>query len=316
MTDLRTSLGDLDLARLISGLECGSAAAAQKLDRLWVGRPRAAVVGISGPPGVGKSVLTGRLLQAASAAGHRAAVLLVDPSSPFSGGAVLGDRMRLQAIGVPSDTFVRSLAARGALGGLSAVVPASIRALEAGGYDLVLVETVGVGQNETDIISVADTVLVIQSPGAGDEAQGLKAGVLEIADIFVLNKAEMPGAEQARAVLRDVARRPRRDGWASRIISTTALSGAGVDELWRAIEEHLAWLAETGLVADRHAARLEAELIAASYATMKKRLANLALVERFRDGSITLRDALAVLFGEGKSDPISKVNGTTQEKRP
>lgn len=297
------SLTDLDLARLISGLECGSAAAGRKLDLLWKGRPRAAVVGLSGPPGVGKSVLTGQLLRAATAAGHRAGVLLVDPSSPFSGGAVLGDRMRLQAIGVPTGTFVRSLAARGALGGLSAVVPACIRALEAGGYDLVLVETVGVGQNETDIISVADTVVVVQSPGAGDEAQGLKAGLLEIADVFVLNKADLPGADQARAVLRDVARRPRRDGWTTPIISTIALHGAGIDELWHAIKAHLGWLAEAGLVADRLAARLEAELMAESYAAMKQRIARLALVDRLRDGSIAPREAIAILFGEDKSTP-------------
>lgn len=296
------TLTDASLARLISGLECGSLAATQMLDSIWPGQPRASVVGISGPPGVGKSVLTGRLLQTAVEAGRRTAVLLVDPSSPFSGGAVLGDRMRLQALGIPPGAFVRSLASRGALGGLSAVVPASIRALEAAGYDLVLIETVGVGQNETDIVSVADTVVVIQAPGAGDETQGLKAGLLEIADIFVLNKAELPGADQARSILREVARQPRRGGWQPQVVSTTALTGAGLDELWRAIQAHLAWLVDARLIFRHYSARLEAELIAASDAVMKERLTGLGLVDRFSDGTITLQDALAALFGEGKSN--------------
>lgn len=296
------TLTDTSLARLISGLESGNSVATETLDKLWLGKLRASVVGLSGPPGVGKSVLTGRLLQLAVEAGRRTAVLLVDPSSPFSGGAVLGDRMRLQAMGVPQGVFVRSLASRGALGGLSAVVPASIRALEAAGYDLVLIETVGVGQNETEIVSVADTVVVIQAPGAGDEAQGLKAGLLEIADIFVLNKAELPGADQARSILRDVARLPRRGGWQSQVISTTALTGGGLDELWRAIQAHLAWLTHAGLNAGRLSSRLAAELLAAAGAAMHERLTSLALVERFSDGTITLQEALAMLFGQCKAD--------------
>ncbi|MFO1061352.1 MAG: methylmalonyl Co-A mutase-associated GTPase MeaB [Dongiaceae bacterium] len=304
------SLPDRTLGRLISGLECGDPGAAAALDRLWRGAARAWVVGLSGPPGVGKSVLTGRLLHAA--AGCRRAVLAVDPSSPISGGAVLADRMRLQAMGVPADVFVRSLASRGALGGLSAVVPKAIRLLEAAGYELVLLETVGVGQNETDVMGVADTVVVVQAPGAGDEIQGLKSGLLEIADIFVLNKCDLDGVEQARAVLRDVARQPR-DGWQVPVVSTVATAGTGIDALWRAAGQHRDWLAGSGHLARRRERRLAAELIAAADIELKQRLADLGLIERFGDGKITVRDALAEIFGH-QDGPVRTATKAEQRR--
>jgi LAO/AO transport system kinase len=299
-------LPDHKLARLISGLEHGSDDAVTALDRLWAGAPSGLVVGLSGPPGVGKSVMTGQLVHAAIRAGHRTAVLAVDPSSPFTGGAVLADRMRLQSLGVPKGVFVRSLASRGALGGLSAVVPAAIRALEAAAYTLVLVETVGVGQNETDIVSVADTVVVVQAPGAGDEVQGLKSGLPEIADIFVLNKCELAGAEQARAVLQDIARHPRRGGWVPPVVSTIALDGSGIPDLWQAIEAHHSWLASTNFLRERRDARLMAELFSAARAVLMDRFACLALIERFREGKITVSGALdEALAGYDKPAPFT-----------
>jgi LAO/AO transport system kinase len=283
------------------------------LDRCWSAASPAYVVGISGPSGVGKSVLTGRLLHAAIEHGTRTAALLVDPSSPYSGGAVLGDRMRLQALGVPAGAFVRSLASRGALGGLSVVVPASIRALETAGYELVLIETVGVGQNETDIVSVADTVIVVQAPGAGDEIQGLKAGLLEIADVFVLNKSELAGADQAVAVLQDVAR-PGSRGRRPAVVRTSAISGAGIAELWRAIQEHHDWLTARGQKSTRRRLRLQAELRAAASAALTARMNELALAERFSEGTLTLQEALASLFGN--RDPSALADkGASKETR-
>jgi LAO/AO transport system kinase len=282
------------LGRLISGLEYSSVEAGAFLDRVWRGAEPAFVAGVSGPPGVGKSLLIGRLVHAAVAAGRRTAVIAVDPSSPFSGGAVLADRMRLQAIGVPKGVFVRSLASRGALGGLSAVVPAAVRALEAAGYGFVMVETVGVGQNEIDVMGIADTVIVIQAPNGGDEIQGLKSGLLEIADIFVVNKCDLAGAEQTRSILKDVARSV--DGWVVRVMSTNALTGAGVEELWRAIEAHESWLSEAGLRAECRKTRLAAELLSAADAELRRRVADRDLIERFRNGEATVRDALSEIF--------------------
>jgi LAO/AO transport system kinase len=296
------TLSDRVLGRLISGLEYSSVEAGAFLDQAWRGAEPAFVAGLSGPPGVGKSLLTGRLLHSAVAAGRRPAVIAVDPSSPFSGGAVLADRMRLQALGVPQGVFVRSLASRGALGGLSAVVPAAVRALEAAGYGFVLVETVGVGQNEIDVMGIADTVIVIQAPNGGDEIQGLKSGLLEIADIFVVNKCDLAGAEQARAVLKDVARSSKVRGWFAPVILTNALTGAGVEELWRALEAHEKWLLEAGLRSERRKTRLAAELLSAANAELRHRLSDLDLIERFRNGKATIRDALSELLGGEMTD--------------
>lgn len=305
------TLSDRVLGRLISGLEYSSVEAGAFLDEAWRGAEPAYVAGLSGPPGVGKSLLAGRLLHAAVGTGRRTAVIAIDPSSPFSGGAVLADRMRLQAFGVPQGVFIRSLASRGALGGLSAVVPAAVRALEAAGYAFVLIETVGVGQNEIDVMGIADTVIVIQAPNGGDEIQGLKSGLLEIADIFVVNKCDLVGAEQTRAILKEVAGSLRDRGWFAPVISTNALTGAGIDELWRALQAHETWLSETGLRSERRKTRLAAELLSAANAELRQRLADLDLIERFRNGKATIRDAMRELLGGEMTDALP--NGGGQE---
>lgn len=290
-------LSDRVLGRLISGLEYSSVEAGAFLDQAWRGAEPAFVAGLSGPPGVGKSLLTGRLLHAAVGAGRRTAVIAVDPSSPFSGGALLADRMRLQALGVPQGVFIRSLASRGTLGGLSAVVPAAVRALEAAGYGFVLIETVGVGQNEIDVMTIADTVVVVQAPNGGDEIQGLKSGLLEIADIFVVNKCDLAGAEETRAVLKEVAGSSKDSSWLAPVILTNAIIGTGVEELWRTLQAHEKWLSDVGLRSERRKTRLAAELLTAADAALRQRLVDLDLIDRFRNGSATLRDALSELFG-------------------
>lgn len=283
---------DLSLAAALSRLERGEEAGAD-----LTGPVPEMVVGLSGPPGVGKSVLTGQLLSRIASQGLRPAVLAVDPSSSRSGGAILGDRMRMQGLGIPTGVFIRSLASRGALGGLSQVVPAALRALGTWGYDLALLETVGVGQNEVDVLGVADTVVVVQSPGAGDEVQALKAGLLEIADVYVLNKNDLAGASAARAVLVDQAMRSAKGDWLPPVVSTCATAGEGVEELWSAIRQHHEWLTRSGALRERRQRQLESELVLAARAELDRRLRKTGLIKRFKAGEITQREALGELFG-------------------
>lgn len=292
------TLSNCALARLISALELGGEDADRQLASLWCNAAPAHIIGISGPPGVGKSVIAGLLIKKAQESGHRVAVLAVDPSSPISGGAVLADRMRMQMHELGRDVFIRSLASRGSLGGLSHVVPAAIRAFEAANYDIIVVETVGVGQNETDILKVADTVLIVQSPGAGDEAQGLKAGVLEIADIFVLNKCDLVGMEAAHAMLLDVARSSRNGGWIKPIVQTTAVRGEGLEELWQSITAHRDWLRTTSNAIIRRANRVESEFFSALKAELERRANAVELPGKFASGKVTIREALKLLFND------------------
>src|SRR5690349_13857275 len=208
----------------------------------------AQVVGITGSPGVGKSTSTNALVGALRRAGKRVGVLAVDPSSPFSGGALLGDRVRMQDHALDRDVYIRSMASRGHLGGLSWSTPQALRVLDAAGCDIVLVETVGVGQSEVEIAGQADTTLVLLAPGAGDGIQAAKAGILEIADIYVVNKADRDGADQLRRELRGMIALGERDAddWKPPIVKTVAHKGDGVDEVVAEIDRHFAWLAESG----------------------------------------------------------------------
>lgn len=234
----------MTIADLISGARNGSPRAAGRLLSLVEGDQRdevlasigsatavdVRVIGITGPPGAGKSTTVGALVGAYRERGRRVAVLAVDPSSPFSGGALLGDRIRMTAHINDSDVLIRSVATRGHIGGLAAAVPAAIRLLGAIGYDVVLLETVGVGQSEIEIAAVADPTVVILNPGAGDAVQAAKAGVLEVADIVAVNKADREGAEQTVRDLRAEAKAP--------IVSLIAARGEGVADLVSAIEDH------------------------------------------------------------------------------
>jgi LAO/AO transport system kinase len=234
------------LARAISVCEAGRGA--ELLRHLFTRTGRAMTIGLTGPPGVGKSTLTSALVRKARSLGKTAGVISVDPSSPFSHGALLGDRIRLSEHFVDEDVFIRSMASRGHLGGLAGATADAALLMDAFGIDVVLIETVGVGQGELEIAELAQTVVVALQPGSGDAVQVLKAGILEIADIFVVNKSDHPMALQLRRELRSMMEMLDFSGWVPELVSTQAVSGDGIEDLWKAIERHHAWLRETGAI--------------------------------------------------------------------
>ncbi|MGH9068423.1 MAG: methylmalonyl Co-A mutase-associated GTPase MeaB [Acidimicrobiales bacterium] len=258
----RAAQGDRGaLARLLSLVERGGFQA-REVGRLAYPRGgRAHTIGITGPPGAGKSTLADGLIARARAEGREVGVLAVDPSSPFSGGALLGDRVRMQGHALDDGVFIRSMATRGHLGGLALAVPEAIRVLDASGLDPVLVETVGVGQVEVEVAGAADTTLVVVTPGSGDSVQANKAGLLEIADVFVLNKADRPDTRDARRDLRLMLGLSELGEWEPPIVETVASTGQGVDEAWAAIGRHREFLEAEGRLAARRAARLEHEVV-------------------------------------------------------
>jgi LAO/AO transport system kinase len=244
--------------------------------------PAPYVVGLTGAPGAGKSTLTDRLITTALARGSfdgsdafdQVGVLCIDPSSPFSGGAILGDRIRMQDHATNEHVFIRSMATRGHLGGLSLAVPDALRVLGAANFAFALVETVGVGQMEVDIASAADTTIVVTNPGWGDAMQASKAGLLEVADIFVINKADRPGVKETRRDLEQMLDLGSHE-WRPLIIETVASTGAGTDELWGAIVAHRSYL-EDGHLDDRRRARMRRELDKVLAAMMRSRVTDLA----------------------------------------
>ena len=212
-------------------------------------------MGLTGPPGVGKSTLTSALVAHVRKQGKTVGVISVDPSSPFSHGALLGDRIRLAEHFVDPDVFIRSMASRGHLGGLAGATADAVSLMDAYGKDVVLIETVGVGQSEIEIAEVADTTLVALQPGSGDSVQVLKAGVLEIADVFVVNKSDHPMALQLQREIRSMMEMLSFEGWVPALVNTQAVEGKGVDKLWEAVDKHAAWLRESdALRAKRRAA--------------------------------------------------------------
>ncbi|MDQ3940608.1 MAG: methylmalonyl Co-A mutase-associated GTPase MeaB, partial [Actinomycetota bacterium] len=216
-------------------------------------------IGITGAPGAGKSTLTEKVVARARRDGHSVGVLAVDPSSPFSGGALLGDRVRMQSHATDPEVFIRSMATRGHLGGISLATPEAVRVLEASGKDIVVIETVGVGQAEVEITDACDTTLVVINPGWGDAVQAAKAGLMEIADVFVVNKADRPGTKDAVRELRQMLELSDA-GWKPEIIETIATKGEGIDDLWTAVEKHRAWQEEKGTLDDRRRRRVEREI--------------------------------------------------------
>jgi LAO/AO transport system kinase len=227
------------------------------------GPSTAMLIGITGSPGVGKSTLTNELVRSDRSSGLRVGVLAVDPSSPFTGGAILGDRVRMQDHALDAGVFIRSMATRGHLGGLALATPEAVRVLDAVGFTWVMVETVGVGQVEVEIAGAADTTLVVVNPGWGDAVQASKAGLLEIADVFVINKADRPGADEARRDLEhmlDLASLPP-DAWRPPIVATVASTGGGIDDMLAGIGAHREWLGHDGRLEAKRAARLRDELV-------------------------------------------------------
>ena len=287
------------LARLISLVENGSPQLRDVMRLIAAQAGQARVIGLTGAPGVGKSTITGALVRACRAEGLRVGVLAVDPTSPFTGGALLGDRVRMQDHATDAGVFIRSMASRGHLGGLSWAVPQALRILDAAGFDVVLIETVGVGQAEVAIASLADTTMVIVAPGMGDSVQASKAGILEIADIFVVNKSDRPGAQEAIRDLRTmVAMASYGEGaWKPPIIETSAASGKGVDDLVDRLNAHAAWLAESGEGERRRVARAREEITVLAVAQVRERLGALPGEARLED--------LAGQVASGKLDPYS-----------
>ena len=268
------------LARLVSLVEDGAPELREVMALLAPHTGHAHVVGLTGAPGVGKSTLTSQLVHAYRALHQRVAVLAVDPSSPFSGGALLGDRVRMSEHALDLGVFVRSMASRGHLGGLSAAAPQAVRVLAAAGFDVVLVETVGVGQSEVEVARAADTTVVLLAPGMGDGIQAAKAGILEIGDLLVVNKADRDGAAATARDLRAMLGRgphghgePDQPGrWRPPVLRTTASAGEGVAELVDALSSHRDWLVDTGELTVRRTRRAEGEVAAIALGLLRSRL--------------------------------------------
>ena len=237
------------LARAISCAESGRGS--DIVRALYSKTGRAVTIGLTGPPGVGKSTLASALVRKARGLGKSVGVISVDPSSPFSHGALLGDRIRLAEHFTDEAVFIRSMASRGHLGGLAGATADAVSLMDAFGFDVVLIETVGVGQSEIAIAELAQTTLVALQPGSGDSIQVLKAGIMEIADVFVVNKADHPMADQLRREIRSAMEMLEWKGWIPELVATQALSGEGIEQLWAAIERHMAYLNETGEIEGR-----------------------------------------------------------------
>jgi LAO/AO transport system kinase len=259
------------LGRLISWIENASPALPMIMKELAPDTGRAHVIGLTGAPGVGKSTTATSLIRALRARGQRVGVLAVDPSSPFSGGALLGDRVRMQEHALDRDVYIRSMATRGHLGGLAVATPQALRAFDAAGFDTVIVETVGVGQSELEVAETADTVLVLLAPGTGDGIQAAKAGILEIGDIFVVNKSDRDGAQALIRELRTMialAQRGPQD-WKPPIVSTVAHQNQGLEDLLAAVERFTASQVETGRGDKRRVARARREVESIALAKLR-----------------------------------------------
>jgi LAO/AO transport system kinase len=272
------------IGRLISLVERGGETARQ------VGRltfPRSVgvyTVGITGAPGAGKSTLTDRLITAARAEDGRIGVLAVDPTSPYTGGAILGDRVRMQGHATDDGVFIRSMATRGHLGGLALATPEAVRVLAAAGISLVLIETVGVGQVEVEVAGAADTTVVVVNPGWGDAIQANKAGLLEVADVFVINKADRPGASETRRDLDNMLDMGMSMGeWRPPIISTVGATGEGVPELWSAMADHRRYLEDSGELEQRRRRRLVDELSEVLVRRVESKVHELSDGEAYRE---------------------------------
>jgi LAO/AO transport system kinase len=249
----------LAIARLISLVEDGGADLGVAMKALYPHTGDAYTIGVTGAPGAGKSTLTERLVARVRAGGQKVGVLAVDPSSPFSGGALLGDRVRMQSHATDPDVFIRSMATRGHLGGISLATPEAVRVLDAAGKDIVIVETVGVGQAEVEITDACDTTLVVVNPGWGDAVQAAKAGLMEIADVFVVNKADRAGARDAVRELKQMLEMSAAP-WKPDVVQTVATKNEGIDDLWAAIEKHRAYQEEQGRLDARRRRRIKREI--------------------------------------------------------
>ena len=298
------------VARLITLVEDASPLLREVMSALGPDAGRAHVLGITGAPGVGKSTSTNALVAAMRRAGKRVGVLAIDPSSPFSGGALLGDRVRMGDHALDRDVYIRSMGARGHLGGLAWSTPQAVRVLDAAGCDVVVVETVGVGQSEVEVAGLADTTLVLLAPGMGDGIQAAKAGILEIGDVYAVNKADREGADRTRRELRTMlTMAERRDGaWRPPVLQTVASTGQGIDELLAEVDRHAAWLRESGELARRRTVRARREVEAIALAALRERWGRAdagadldALAERVVAGAVDPYAAADELLADGRT---------------
>jgi LAO/AO transport system ATPase len=289
------------VARLISLVENDSPLLRDVASALSPHVGTAQVVGLTGAPGVGKSTITAAMVAALRAQDSRVGVLAVDPSSPFSGGALLGDRVRMQEHATDDKVFIRSMASRGQLGGLSAAVPQALRVLDAARCDVILVETVGVGQAEVEIASLADTTLLVLAPGMGDGIQAAKAGIIEIADVFVVNKADRDGADQVARDLRYMqslgGRHSDTGAWRPPIVKTSAARNEGIDDVVAAIAKHRDWMQRHGELGRRRQSRAATEIEAIAVGEVRQRFAAV-------HGSAALGTAAARVVA-GETDPYT-----------
>ncbi|KRB76530.1 transporter [Nocardioides sp. Root190] len=287
------------VGRLVSQVEDESPILPELMRALAPHTGHARIVGITGSPGVGKSTSTNALIGELRRREQRVAVLAVDPSSPFSGGALLGDRIRMGDHVLDPGVFIRSMAARGHLGGLAWTTPQALRVLDAAGFDYVLVETVGVGQSEVEVAGQADSTMVLLAPGMGDGIQAAKAGILEIGDLYVVNKSDREGADKVRRDLRAMLGLAERcDGaWQPPVLKTVASTSEGVADVVDALEEHAAWLRESGELERRRVRRARSEVETLALTTLRRRWGSVDEGDRL--------DVLAVAVVAGEIDPWS-----------
>ncbi len=287
------------VARLVSLVEDGDESLPEIAAALAQYTGQAQLIGLTGSPGVGKSTLTNELVRAYRKQGLRVGVLAVDPSSPFTGGAILGDRVRMQDHATDPGVYIRSMSSRGHLGGLSAATPQAVRVLEGAGCEVVLVETVGVGQAEVEVASLADTTLVMLAPGMGDAIQAVKAGILEVADVFVVNKADRDGADATYHDIQGmIALGERGPGqWRPQVVRAVAAQATGIDDVVAAIAKHRAWLVEHDELQARRERRAAAEVENIALGTLRAKI-----------GSVRHGDALTTLAADvaaGRTDPYA-----------
>lgn len=284
------------IAKLISIVEDGAAGLGGVMSAIFPHTGHAYTVGITGAPGAGKSTLTEGLIGLIRKEEHQVGVLAIDPSSPFTGGALLGDRVRMQSHASDGRVFIRSMATRGHLGGLALATPEAVRILDAAGMDFVLIETVGVGQDEVEVVGTADTTIVVVNPGWGDSVQAGKAGLLEIADLFAVNKADREGAKQTVRELNQMIDFGPKRAWRPPVIETVATQGKGVAELWAAVKAHRGHLDEAGELQSRRRGRIAKEISDIVAARVRERVR--------RDSAVALEE-LVERVGRREIDPYA-----------